>query len=269
MNASYPDAGRSGPVQRAPRSSVLVIAPHPDDDAIGCGGTLARLAARGARIGVTYVTDGSASHVNSKRFPPGVLRDVREEEARAALRSLGISREPQFLRAPDSGLTALQGAERQRLVASVAARVVAFGPDIVFAPWLRDPHPDHVVTARIVQEALVLCVRRPAVFWYRVWLPVRGTPTDEPDGLEIDVYDVRLTAADLARKRAAIGEHRSQLGLVVDDDPAGFCITSDLLETWLAPIERFYRGRSVVLGAASRRDRSPAVNSLQAGKSAR
>ncbi len=226
---------------------MAVIAPHPDDDAIGCGGTIARLAARGARIHVLYVTDGSASHVKSKRFPPAVLRDRREDEARAALRRLGIRTTPLFLRAPDSGLAALGAAARAELIARVARWITLARADVVFAPWPRDPHPDHVATAEIVAAALPHGGRRPAVYGYGVWLPVRGDDTDRPGRFEARASEVRLAPHDVERKRAAILEHRSQTGTLIDDDPDGFVIDAALLATWLVPVERFYR-----LGAPAR-----------------
>jgi LmbE family N-acetylglucosaminyl deacetylase len=226
--------------RRSARTNVVVISPHPDDDVIGCGGTLLRLARRGARIGVTYVTDGSASHVKSKRFPPDVLRSVRESEARAALRSLGIRTEPQFLRAPDSRLAEVGAPERQRLVAAVARRIAALRAHIVFAPWPRDPHPDHVATAAIVADALAVSGRRASVYFYAVWLPIRGNDAEQPQAVEATVRDVHLASSDVLRKRTAIGHHRSQTGALIDDDPEGFCIDAELLEQWLVPLERFY-----------------------------
>jgi LmbE family N-acetylglucosaminyl deacetylase len=220
---------------------VLVVAPHPDDDAIGCGGTLVRLAASGARISVTYVTDGSASHRNSRRFPPLILRDVREREARAALRELGVRARPQFLRAPDSGLTDLDAAQRERLVAALARRIVALRAQVIFSPWPRDPHADHVATATLLRAACDESGRRPAVYFYGVWLPVRGAADDEPQPGEATVCDIALRPGDLERKRAAILEHRSQTGALIDDDPDGFRIDESMLATWLRPFERFYR----------------------------
>jgi LmbE family N-acetylglucosaminyl deacetylase len=232
--------------KRYPRSfrqpqRVLVVAPHPDDDAIGCGGTLIQLARRGARINVTYVTDGSASHVRSRRFPPPILRDVREAEARAALRVLGIRREPQFLRAPDSGLTRLGPCERQRLVATLVRRIARSRAHVIFTPWSRDPHPDHVETAAIVAEALRASPRKPVVYAYGVWLLVRGVAADQPHPREVTIRDVTVSAADRERKRAAIMEHRSQTGALIDDDPDGFRIDAAMLDAWLQPVERFYR----------------------------
>jgi LmbE family N-acetylglucosaminyl deacetylase len=248
MNASYPSGRRAAAGRRTPRANVLVVAPHPDDDAIGCGGTLARLAARGAHISVVYVTDGSASHPNSRRFPPAVLRDVRENEARAALRKLGVRTEPAFLRAPDSGLSQLGAADRGRLAARIAARITATHAGIVFAPWSRDPHPDHVVSAELTEAALALCARRPAVWYYHVWLPVRGNADEQPRPSEVRACDIVLNPGERARKRAAILAHRSQTGVLVDDDPAGFVIDTELLAGWLGPVERFYRRMPVRSG---------------------
>jgi len=234
---------------RRARTNVLVIAPHPDDDVIGCGATLARLARRGARIGVTYITDGSASHPNSKRFPPPVLAAVREDEARAALRRLGIAGDLQFLRAADSALAAIGTRERDAYVAAVAARIDTLRAHIVFAPCPRDPHPDHVASTAIVQDALERCRRRPALYFYGVWLTVRGAAADRPDPAYARVRNIRLAPYEVDRKRAAILEHRSQVGALIDDDPAGFVIDAELLATWLTPCERFYR--------RDRRDRHP------------
>lgn len=233
-------AARPAHRSRLARRNILVVAPHPDDDAIGCGGTVAGLAGRRARIAVTYVTDGSASH-RSKRFPPHVLRDVREAEARTSLRQLGVRCEPEFLRAPDGGLASLGRAQRERLVAAVARRIASVGARIVLAPWPRDPHPDHVATAQIVGEAVARGARRPTLYYYGVWLPMRGDSTSLPRPGEVRTYEVRLGGVALRKKRAAIFAHRSQLGEIVDDDPSGFCIDEGQLATWLAPVERFYR----------------------------
>ncbi len=243
MNVTYPPKRRYADWarQKTARLRILVVAPHPDDDAIGCGGTLARLAARGAHIAVTYVTDGSASHPRSVRFPPAVLRDIREDEARAALAALGVRCTPQFLRAPDSGLERLDERARATLVGALARRIARSRANIIFAPWLRDPHPDHVVTATLVDAALARGERRPSLYSYRVWLPVRGERADAPSCDEATLLEVVLNGTELARKRNALSMHRSQLGEVVDDDPDGFCIDDALLATWLTPSERFYR----------------------------
>ncbi len=236
----------------APRPRVLVVAPHPDDDVIGCGGTLSRLARRDARISVSYITDGSASHVKSRRFPPAVLRDIREGEARAALRVLGIHSEPQFLRAPDSGLARLGADARDQLIATLARRIIALRAQVIFAPWARDPHPDHVVTAAIVQAAVTASGRKPVLYSYGVWLPLRGTAADQPHEHEVRICEVRLRATEIEGKRAAIMEHRSQTGALIDDDPDGFRMDAEMLALWLGPKERFFVAGAPEAGTGQR-----------------
>jgi LmbE family N-acetylglucosaminyl deacetylase len=157
---------------------------------------------------------------------------------------LGIAGEPQFLRAPDSGLAALDADARDQLVTALARRIRALRAQVIFAPWARDPHPDHVVTAAIVQAAMSASGRKPVVYSYGVWLAVRGTGADQPDHHEVRICEVRLGAAEIARKRAAIMEHRSQTGALIDDDPEGFRIDAEMLATWLRPVERFFVART-------------------------
>ena len=67
---------------------TVVLAPHPDDESLGCGGLLARLAAHGVPARVVVVTDGAQSHPGSAAYPPERLRALREAEARAAVAAL-------------------------------------------------------------------------------------------------------------------------------------------------------------------------------------
>ena len=82
-------------------TSLIVVAPHPDDDVLGCGALIARVAPH-LPVRVIYVTDGAASHDGSPTYPPQRLRDVREREARRGLRRLGVKTPPLFLGWPDA-----------------------------------------------------------------------------------------------------------------------------------------------------------------------
>jgi len=186
------------------------------------------------------VTDGSASHPRSKRFPPHVLRDVREREARAGLRVLGVAAEPAFLRVRDGTAANLRGSARDRVVRALAAALVASRCEVVFGPWPGEPHPDHVAAARLLESALALCPRPPQLWTYAVWLDEFGTPDDRPP-MDVPFVDVALDARERAVKRAAILAHRSQSSDLIDDDPEGFRISPELLERWLCRAERFWR----------------------------
>ena len=69
---------------------VLVVAPHPDDETLGCGGLISLLAQNGRVFYIVFVTDGSASHRNSSAWPAARLATQREREASNALACLGI-----------------------------------------------------------------------------------------------------------------------------------------------------------------------------------
>src|ERR1700730_3905373 len=65
---------------------IVVVAPHPDDETLGCGGLIALESRLGRNIQVVVISDGVGSHPNSRRYPPDKLRDLREGETRAARR---------------------------------------------------------------------------------------------------------------------------------------------------------------------------------------
>lgn len=128
--------------------TVLVLAPHMDDEALACGGTLA-MADGKERVHVLFATDGARSPI-----PPapwvgaldGDLARIREREARRAVRTLGIpERNARFLHLPDGGL----GRRMAELERSVAQVWEELQPDQVLAPFRYDRHPDHLAVNRV------------------------------------------------------------------------------------------------------------------------
>lgn len=219
---------------------MLVVSPHPDDDVLGCGGTLARAWAGGAALRVLYVTDGSASHPGSIAFPRSRLRDVREDEARAALAVLGVpATQLHFLREPDARL-ASAGPEADRLAERVGEHVRDFAPTMVFSPWIRDGHRDHVAASLAVRRALAGCACPATLYEYNVWPGELGCGDDAPRPGEVEeaLFDVRAFRAHKAR---AILEHRSQLGDVVSDAAQAFVLPASLMQRSDVDTERFFR----------------------------
>ena len=130
---------------------VLVFSPHPDDEVFGCGGALANLLERGARVDVVFVTDGAAGARSEEER--GRIASERAEESRRALEALGGGTlHPGGI--PDRG-----AAERLSEVETLLARwLVETAPDLVFAPSPVETHPDH----RAVAVALFRVAARPA-----------------------------------------------------------------------------------------------------------
>lgn len=135
--------------------TTLVVAPHPDDESLGCGGAIALLRRRGCRVHVLFVTDGAASHLHSRRYPPDELRALREREACSALSALGVARKHvAFLRLPDGAMPSPGSAEFDRAVDRIRGLLAEIAPQTLLLPWRRDPHPDHRAAVRLVRAAL-------------------------------------------------------------------------------------------------------------------
>jgi len=129
------------------RGRVVLVAPHMDDELIGCGGTLASLPAP-ERLFVVYATDGSGSPAPPfpwQRVDRVALARARREEARAGLEALGVPGEnARFLDLPDGRLRR----EGSRLREALAATLEVLAPDTLLLPFRFDGHPDHLAVHR-------------------------------------------------------------------------------------------------------------------------
>lgn len=175
--------------------NVLVIAPHPDDEAIGCGGTICLHADRGDRVTCAFLTSGE---LGLKHVPREEAWRIREAEAERAAAVLGLAR-VDFLRQPDWTLAGATEA------AAVALRAVLEreAPSLIYLPHEGDAHPDHVASITVAREAVRLAGAPAGVemLGYEVW-----TPLPAFDRIE-DVTRV------MARKLRAIRCHASQMAV--------------------------------------------------------
>lgn len=212
---------------------TVVLAPHPDDESLACGGLLAALARAGVPATVVVVTDGCQSHPNSGAYPGPKLRTLREVEAQRAVRLLGHGARIEFMRFPDCGLPE-PGTEAFEAAADrLAGLVYDLRPQTLLVPWRRDPHCDHEAT-----WALAWARRRPTVRWieYPVWAwtdPEAAPHDSEATAWRLDVSD------HLDRKAKAIAAHRSQMTDLIADDPEGFRLAPEVLELFHRPWELF------------------------------
>ncbi len=221
---------------------TCVIIPHPDDEALGCGGLLALLRLAGQSVSAVLVSDGSASHPNSKVFSPEARRAVREGELRHALSVLGIDDEPLLLRLPDGAVPAAPG---QPGFVEAAARLHEAlrqqEPQTLLLPWRRDPHPDHRASYALAQAACAGLPHPPRQLEYLVWAWERAAPADLPQPAD-KVQELRLDiAAVLPQKLRALAAHRSQIAPgVFTDDAEGFLLPAGMLVRFERPYEIYY-----------------------------
>ena len=145
------------------RQPTLVIAPHPDDETLGCGGTIARKAELGVEVWVAFLTDGRHSHPVPD---PAELGARRRREARDAMEQLGIDpRHLYFLEFIDGALES----QLPACAAAISDLLRRLPVRQVFTPYLRDPHPDHAAASRSTIAAAARAGRMLTVFEYPVW----------------------------------------------------------------------------------------------------
>jgi LmbE family N-acetylglucosaminyl deacetylase len=144
---------------------ILVISPHPDDEAIGCGGTIRKHIVDGDDVQVVFLTSGESG--GHGRNEAQTIR-VRERESRAARRILGI-RQIHFFREPDGKLRCTPALLHRMLKLIRQVR-----PAVVYVPHENEMHPDHRAAARVIRSAVKRVPRRrPDVLTYEVWTPLR------------------------------------------------------------------------------------------------
>jgi N-acetylglucosamine malate deacetylase 1 len=119
---------------------ILAFGAHADDVEIGMGGSIAKLTAQGKRIGICDLTEADLSS-------NGTI-EIRKREANKAAEILGVT-ERLSLAFPDRGLLM-----QEEFIRKIAFVIRKYQPQIVFAPYFLDRHPDHGNCARLVEEAV-------------------------------------------------------------------------------------------------------------------
>lgn len=224
----------------APRAAItadaraLIIAPHPDDETLGCGGLIAQLCDAGIPPIVVIMTDGAASHPHSRTHPPHRLAALRRAEARSAARLLGLPEANLIhLGHPDANLT-----EDSSMIEHVISLIRTHRCGVLFAPMVTDPHCDHSAAARIARSAATRTSTLLRYYPIWTWLLSPDTRLDHsiPIGWRLDI------SAETPIKQRAIAAHASQLGALITDSPTAFCLPPALLAIFARPFETFIEG---------------------------
>ena len=189
--------------------SLMVLAPHPDDETFGCGALIARARAAGSPVTVVVATDGARSTA-SARLSPSALARVRAGELRAACAALGVT-DVVSLGIADGRLSE----HRDRLTGRLRALYRHRRPDHVLLPCRQDDHPDH----RALHDA-GLAAGPPGPLTYPVWAWFEAPlfpAAAHPDRMRLWAWAAARTGwlrvptgAHLEAKRRAIAAYASQ-----------------------------------------------------------
>jgi LmbE family N-acetylglucosaminyl deacetylase/SAM-dependent methyltransferase len=146
-------------------NTALVLSPHPDDEIIGCGGTILKMRQKNLDITVLQMTDGSDT-VAVRGCPESLRVAVRIRESMSAARQLGIAelilwkeRQSEFNKS-DANIRKLSDLLQH------------LRPDIIFVPFINDAHRDHITANQLLKASLHtsgMDLSRVVVFSYEVW----------------------------------------------------------------------------------------------------
>lgn len=194
------------PITDYAQRTVMVLAPHSDDEVIGCGGTMARHVQCGAQVHVVFLTDGRWGDgslfspelsIEEKQTRQAALIETRKAEARASAAILGVQH-LDFLDFSDGALN-VNAATVQRL----CDLLTNIQPEVVYLPFVYDLHEDHWQANRLFAAAVVklgpAIAKSLLVRGYEVWTPLLSNCFS-------DITQV------MPLKRTALSQFASQLG---------------------------------------------------------
>ena len=207
---------------------ALIVAPHPDDETLGCGGAIALLRSIGCNVRVLVISDGTLSHPNSRKYPRLALQELRESETISALAILGVEATAiKFLRLQDGSVS-----EQNADISSYLAQIT---PEIVFLPLRYDPHPDHRASFQLVSKALTSLNMNPRLVEYPIWDWDNSQSTNW-DNHKLTSWQLDISSV-VELKQRAIASYHSQITNLIDDDPQGFRLTPEMLANFTRPVE--------------------------------
>lgn len=178
------------PLQVPQPATVLVVAPHSDDEVLGCGGLLEILRQDGARLNFLVVSNGRSGTAFTDLRGKELTR-LREQETRAAAEQLQVEK-CIFLNEEDTKVC-----NTEPLRQAIRLALDGIRPDVVLLPYLYDAHTDHRATSEAALQVLQEVQYGGQVLMYEVWTPLPAN---------------RVIRIDWASKVDLIGRYASQLG---------------------------------------------------------
>lgn len=226
---------------------VLVLAPHADDETLGCGGAIALHRKNGDEVLIIILTDGSAASPETMCEQKLAYIERRESEARKAAEILGVS-DIRFLREPDRGLECTDA-----IVQRISEVVTEFEPGIIYAPSVHEFHPDHRSCARIAWAAVAETKNVCRLCFYEINRPFKVDTLVDISAVMEDkraacaAYESQLLRLDYTEFCLSLNRHRA---LTVSDSTthveAFGTVSSDIVSTrtidsWL--LDQFFLDR--------------------------
>ena len=181
----------------------LIIAPHADDEILGCAALIGTASARRGLAAIAFLTDSAGSHPCESDLDRRKLAALRRHEAGAAIRIMTKSApSPLFLNWPDArpypqGSLAFEATVTRLATLCDQARV-----DAIAVTGRHEPHCDHVAAFEVAAATANQALRPTRLFEYAVWTP-------HAPGR--DFLALKTAPVSIGRRQAALAQHRSQM----------------------------------------------------------
>jgi LmbE family N-acetylglucosaminyl deacetylase len=204
-----------------PGERIVVLAPHPDDETLGCGGTIRLLRKSGKKVKVIFLTSGDqadpsnpASKIHHGEEHITDYSILREREAIKALKILGVS-DYEFLRFPDRKL----GLHFESVLGRLLDIVKQYAADIIYSPSMIELNPDHRTTAALAMEIQKQTAGEGAaplaLLFYEVSTPLRPnilidiSSTNQRKKKAVKKYNSQLRITDYVKYVTALNKFRT------------------------------------------------------------
>jgi LmbE family N-acetylglucosaminyl deacetylase len=212
-------------------SRMIVFAPHPDDETLGCGGTIIRKIREGFDVHIVVMTDGRHSHdvtLGIMEPSPETISEIRATEFREATSVLGVNPGNLILLSFEDGKLREHMAEARERTVQILREV---RPVEIYVPYRHDGNEDHRTTYEIVADSVREADLFPKMYEYSVW---NGkTPCPELKVLVIDIH------GELGRKMEAISKYKSQISTCFPKQEKAI-LGEEFVNTFRSESETFY-----------------------------
>jgi N-acetylglucosamine malate deacetylase 1 len=227
------------------QKSAMVIAPHQDDEVLGCGGLIRLKREQNVPVQIVFITNGAASHAKHPKFQSGEMVPIRQQEALSALSILGVDSEQiHFLDKPDSQLQNLDASKRQQTIEQLAQLLKSFQPGEVYVTHRQDRIKDHEVTYELVQAAIQYSGIEVDILQYPIWILWKSLLFRDLKLHEL-AYAHRISIHSVQSKKIeALEAYRSQC-LPIDAETSAV-LKPGFLRRFLVPYEIFFKTASLL-----------------------
>ncbi|MCW4016285.1 MAG: PIG-L family deacetylase [Candidatus Bathyarchaeota archaeon] len=223
---------------------IVVFSPHPDDETLGCGGTIAKKLSENYQVYIVLLTDGRHAFSNcldlNSDITPDAIVKIRKKEVIDATTVLGVPVENLvFLDFEDRMLKEHETVAEQKITEILKKH----SPVEVYFPFMRDSHPDHRAANRIIRR----CLQNLKLTSIRYQYSVMHRFLNFGPRIErlIDVYKDCIADVDISEylslKKKAVKQFTSELSVVLNNSKKPVV---ENVDRYFKNTERFYIDKS-------------------------